>query len=97
MYPPWDRSLVCDRRIIVDVSSVAKRWLIVFGVAEVVVLALTLHAHFTFHSNGGPNSPSVMSVGQLLGWFFSAALLIAMILLVAAARQSARYRGDIKR
>jgi len=67
--------------------------LAVLAVAEVVVLALTLHAHFTFHSNGGPNTPSVMSIGQLLGWFFSIAIPIVMVLIVGAARQSARYRG----
>jgi heme/copper-type cytochrome/quinol oxidase subunit 3 len=67
---------------------------IAFGIADVLVFGLTLHAHFSYHSSGAANSPSVMSVGQLLGWFFTVVLLAAMLAVIAASRQAARYRGD---
>jgi hypothetical protein len=34
-----------------------------------------------------------MPVGQLLGWFFTVVLLAAMLAVIAASRQAAKYRG----
>jgi hypothetical protein len=71
------------------VSSKAWRWVVLLGLLDVVAFVLTLHAHAEFHSQpGGP----VTSLGQVLGWIISAGLLIIDVLVILAARQSARYR-----
>jgi hypothetical protein len=72
----------------------AWRWVIALAAADLIVFAITLHAHLSFHDAGGPNSPSVMSVGQLLGWFFTVALFCALLAVVAGSRQAMKYRGD---
>jgi hypothetical protein len=73
-------------------SHRVRNWAIALGVADAVCWALTVHAHLTFHHHR--KGPSVMSVGQLLGWSFSILLLISLLLLLYAARVDARYRGS---
>jgi hypothetical protein len=71
-------------------SPRVRKWAIALGVADAVVWALTINAHLSFHRS--KNSPSVMPVGQLLGWSFSILLLIALVLLLLGARADAKYR-----
>lgn len=65
-------------------------WAIVLAVADVVVFGFTWHDHETYHHT--VNTPTVMPVGQLFGWAGSVALLIAVVLVLLAGRQAARYR-----
>jgi hypothetical protein len=69
-----------------------RNWAIALAVGDVVSWVLTVHAHLTFHRH--KNGPSVMPIGQLLGWSISILLLIALLLLLLAARVDARYRGS---
>ena len=68
-----------------------KVWAIALAVADVLVWVLTVHAHLTFHRTR--TGPSVMPVGQLLGWAFSVLLLVALVVLLLAVRADARYRN----
>ena len=67
-----------------------KIWAIALAVADVLVWVLTVHAHLTFHRT--KTGPSVMPVGQLLGWAFSVLLLVALVVLLLAVRADVKYR-----
>jgi hypothetical protein len=71
-------------------SPRVRNWAIGLGVADAAVWVLTVHAHLSFHRS--KHGPSVMPVGQLLGWAFSILLLIALVLLLLAARADSKYR-----
>lgn len=73
-------------------SHRVRNWAIALGAADVLAWVLTIHAHLTFHRH--KNGPTVMTVGQLLGWSLSVLLLIALLVLLLAARADARYRGS---
>lgn len=66
-------------------SRRAIRWVVGLGVLDAVSFALTLHAHLTFHRT--PNSPSVMTIGQVLGWLITAVLLVMIALIVKESRR----------
>ncbi len=66
-------------------SRRAVQWIVGLGVLDIVVFALTLHAHLTFHRT--PNSPTVMTVGQVLGWLITGVLLVAIALIVKESRR----------
>ena len=66
------------------------RWIAVLGLADILAFALTIHSHLTYHA--APNGPTVMTIGQLLGWIISVALLIIVGLIILGARQAERYR-----
>ena len=69
-----------------------RNWAIALGAADIASWVLTVHAHLTFHRKR--NGPSVMPVGQLLGWSVAILLLIARRVLLFAARADAGYRGS---
>jgi hypothetical protein len=71
-------------------SRRAWRWVVTLAVADLVVIALTVHAHVRFHHT--PNGPEVMPAGQLLGWALSGALLIILVCVIIGARNEAKYR-----
>ncbi|HZY76829.1 MAG TPA: hypothetical protein VFE40_10950 [Jatrophihabitantaceae bacterium] len=73
-------------------SRRVRNWAIALGLGDVLSWALTVHAHLTFHHHR--KGPTVMPVGQLLGWSISVLLLIALLVLLYAARVDARYRGS---
>ena len=51
-------------------------WLAILSVLTAADLAATIHAHVTWKPS--PNGPTVMPLGQLLGWISSTVLLIAV-------------------
>jgi hypothetical protein len=53
-------------------------------VADAVTFALTIHTHLDYRSGGAGGAPTVMSLGQLLGWIISVGLLLVLAALVAA-------------
>jgi len=65
-------------------------WAAVFGVFGLLDLALTSHAHANWHSK--PGGPSVLPIGQLLGFASSVVLLVAAVLLVVGGVRSVRNR-----
>jgi uncharacterized membrane protein len=75
-------------------SPRARNWIIALAVADAICFALTVHAHLSFHHARG--GPTVMSVGQLLGWAISALLLIAIGVVLVAVHLEKRY-GDHRR
>ena len=66
-------------------SRRAIRWIVGLGVLDVVTFALTLHANLTFHST--TNSPTVMTIGQALGWIITAVLLVMIAMIVKESRR----------
>jgi hypothetical protein len=76
-------------------SSRAWRWLAFLVPLMALDLGLTIHAHVTFrHSRTGP---TVMSVGQLLGWASSVVLLCIILIVVIGGRKAARRRSRYPR
>jgi hypothetical protein len=67
-----------------------RNWAITLGVADAIVIALTVHAHLTFHRTAA--GPSVMTAGQALGWSFSVLLFVALVILLGLARMDVKYR-----
>lgn len=70
-------------------SARARKWVLGLAAADGLAWILTVHSHFTYHHTVG--GPTIMPVGQLLGWVVSILLLIVIALIVLAARQNARY------
>lgn len=69
----------------------AFRWLVVLVVLFVIDLAATIHAHLNFHRT--PDGPTVMPLGQLLGWATSAVLLVAAAcVLIGGVNERRRQR-----
>ena len=64
------------------------RWAAALVVLGALDLVATIHAHLSFHHT--PGGPTVMSLGQLLGWASSAMVLIAGIALVSTLIRDAR-------
>jgi hypothetical protein len=64
--------------------------LAVLLVADAVALGLTIHTHLDYHPSGG--SPSVMTLGQLLGWLVSVVLLLILVTMIAAQLRAGRER-----
>jgi hypothetical protein len=62
----------------------AIRWIVALAVADALAFALTIHAHLTYHH--AANGPTVMPLGQLLGWIISVGLLLILILVVLESR-----------
>jgi hypothetical protein len=69
-----------------------RRWsgLIVLSVLSAIDLAATIHAHLTWKRTAG--GPTVMPLGQLLGWVSSTLLVIAVVLAVITGIASTRRR-----
>jgi hypothetical protein len=72
-------------------SSRAWRWLAVLVPLTALDLALTIHAHLRFHHTR--TGPTVMTLGQLLGWTSSAVLLCVIVIVVIGGRRSRRRHG----
>lgn len=53
-------------------------------------LAATVHAHLAFHRSA--SGPSVMTVGQLLGWVSSVVLLLVALACAWATVTALRHR-----
>ena len=62
----------------------AIRWIVGLAVVDALAFGLTIHAHLTYHHSH--DGPSVMPLGQLLGWILSVALLLVLILVVLESR-----------
>lgn len=70
-------------------------WTITVCVAAVVDLALTLDAHFSWRRS--VNGPTVMPLGQLLGWASTVVLIaLAGILITAWVRQNRVRPGGVR-
>ena len=66
-------------------------WLAILGVLTAADLAATIHAQVTWKPR--PNGPTVMPVGQLLGWVSSIVLLIAVgVILITGLKSALRSR-----
>jgi hypothetical protein len=63
-------------------------WLIVLSALSVIDLAATIHAHLTWKRTA--SGPTVMPLGQLLGWVSSTLLVIAVVLVVITGISSNR-------
>jgi hypothetical protein len=73
--------------------SVTRRrwtWLIVLCALSAIDLAATIHAHLTWKRTAG--GPTVMPLGQLLGWVSSTLLVIAVVLALITGISSRRQR-----
>lgn len=69
-------------------------WIAALTALAVLDWALTVHAHLAYHHHAG--SPTVMPLGQLLGWISSVGLVVVIILLlVARHRQQQWHYRDI--
>jgi len=68
----------------------AWRWFAVLAGLAVLDLALTIHAHLTFHRT--PGGPTVMPLGQLLGWASSVVLIVAAACVFVGGHNEARRR-----
>lgn len=66
-------------------STRARRWVIGLAVLDAVTLALTIHANLTFHRTA--NSPSVMTIGQALGWIIFGVLFVMILLIIKESRR----------
>ncbi|UQX88617.1 hypothetical protein M6D93_01120 [Jatrophihabitans telluris] len=68
------------------------KWAATVTVLAVADLLLTIHAHESFrhHANG----PSVMSIGQLLGWATTVVLFVIAVLIALGARNAKRRNAD---
>ncbi|HEU5267596.1 MAG TPA: hypothetical protein VFU35_12895, partial [Jatrophihabitans sp.] len=62
----------------------AKYWIVSLAVVDALAFALTIHAHLTWRRQ--PGGPTVMPLGQLLGWIISVGLLLILILVVLESR-----------
>ena len=58
------------------------------AIADVIAFALTIRSHDDFHRTA--TGPAVMSVGQVLGWIVSGALLVALGLMIVSGRHERR-------
>jgi heme/copper-type cytochrome/quinol oxidase subunit 3 len=47
-------------------------------VADAVAFALTIHTHLTYRSGGAGGAPTVMTLGEMLGWIISVSLLLVL-------------------
>jgi hypothetical protein len=65
-------------------------WLLVLSALAAVDLAGTVHAHLTWKRTAG--GPTVMPLGQLLGWVSSTLLVIAVVLAVITGISDTRQR-----
>jgi hypothetical protein len=64
-------------------------WVAVLAVADALIWALTLHAQASFHATPGG---AVTSLGIVPGWLASIVFLIAITLILLAARQAKAYQ-----
>jgi len=64
----------------------------ILGVADIVIFALTIHAHLSFHRQ--PGGPTVMPLAQLMGWFLGFFLLFVIGVILFAARAAQRHRAE---
>ncbi len=69
-------------------TRTAWTWAGGFGLAGLVDLGLTVHAHDTWHAQAG--GPSVMTLGQLLGFVSSVVLLVAAVLILISGIRGQR-------
>lgn len=66
-------------------SRRAVQWVVGLGVLDVLTFVLTLHANLTFHRT--QTSPSVMTIGQALGWIITGVLLVMILLIIKESRR----------
>jgi hypothetical protein len=66
------------------------RVIVVLALADIVVFALTIRSHLNYHRPA--SGPSVMPLGQLVGWIVGFGLLLVLAAIVFATAQAARYR-----
>lgn len=64
----------------------------VLGLIDIAIFALTIHAHLSFHRK--PGGPTVMPLGQLMGWFLGFLILFVIAVILFAARASERYKAE---
>lgn len=64
--------------------------LAVFVIADAVALVLTIRTHLDYHPSDG--GPTVMTLGQLLGWLVSVVLLVIVVTMIAAQLRAWRER-----
>lgn len=57
-----------------------------FVLADLVILAFTWHSHVTYV--GGPGRPTIMPVGQLIGWSMVVMITLGLLLAAVASRRT---------
>jgi hypothetical protein len=67
------------------------RWIAVLAVADVIAFALSIHSQVDYRT--APGSPSTTTLNQVMGWIISFGLLLAIVLIVLAARYDRQMRG----
>ncbi len=70
------------------VNKIVVRWIALVAVLFVVDLVNTISTHNTYHHQA--NGPSVMPIGELLGWVTSAGLFVVLLLLVIGQVKAVR-------
>ena len=73
-------------------SARAINWIAVLGAADILAWILTIHAHATYRRTTA-SAPSVMPLGQLLGWIISIGLLILIVMILLGSRQQSRWNN----
>ena len=71
-------------------SRRAVYWLAAVAIADAVVFALTIRAHLRYHPGNG--NPSVMSLGEALGWIIGVGLLGVLVSAITVHIRAARTR-----
>ena len=73
-------------------SKHLSRWIAVLALLAIVDWALTIHAHLTYHHH--PGGPTIMPLGQLLGWVTSIGLVVVIMVLLIARQRQRTWRYD---
>jgi len=73
-------------------SKHLSRWIAALALLAIVDWALTVHAHLTYHHH--PGGPTIMPLGQLLGWVTSVGLVVVIVILLIARYRQHTWRYD---
>jgi len=73
-------------------SKHLSRWIAALVLLAIVDWALTIHAHLTYHHH--PGGPTIMPLGQLLGWVTSIGLVAVIVILLIARHRQRTWRYD---
>ena len=71
------------------------KWTAIFGLLAVVDLILTVHAYAIWTPQ--PGGPSIAPLGVVVGFFSSAVLIVAMVLVIIGGVRGARHQRSLDR
>ncbi len=86
----------CTASATFDPVVPSRRWIWtgVLAVLDAIAIASALHAHDDFHPGGGSSQPSVMTLGQALGWFASVVLTFVLVAVVSSMIRARNRRPN---